>query len=560
MFRLLKKENLISFGVLVPLGCLLSVCFRYELLWDFLHYHYYNGFAFVYDRLGYDIAPAALNTYFNPLLDTLTFLAVNAFNDMPDVYYALTGLPFGLLLFVCFKINRLFIKNTALALLALIIGATGFATFFQIGTSTNEIPVALIVMTALYFMIKALFVQFSLYGFLGAAFLLGAAAALKSTAAVYCVSSGIAVIAFYKNIDKPFKNISLFTLCGLAGFLFFNGFWMFKLYSLFQNPFFPFMNKIFKSPFFDDVNYSFRVIFADRSFWDAVFLPFSFITHFQTSYTANNAFTDIRFAAAFVLLFCAMPFYRSLMKDKPFAFLIVWCLVSYLLWLYLFSVIRYLVPVEMMLPVFFIKAALKIKPEKPHILKEAVTYSAFIIFVGACLTTPLLSQPWGKRKNWNNVLPELPVRLPENAVIGTINTPNAAYIASLLTKTPSSKIVGVFRSAENDVNPWYFTKTSRMRQIADEELEKNKENLIYFITSPEIMQARPKNTVCRQTRGIYAPHLDFPTTSYEEFSKRYKKTPFFLSVCVPQSLEKTVFSAPFGYYLGKNTPVFDDAL
>ena len=99
-----------------------------------------------------------------------------------------------------------------------------------------------------------------------------------------------------------------------------------------------------------------------------------------------------------------------------------------------------------------------------------------------------------------------------------------------------------------------------MRQIADEELEKNKENLIYFITSPEIMQARPKNTVCRQTRGIYAPHLDFPTTSYEEFSKRYKKTPFFLSVCVPQSLEKTVFSAPFGYYLGKNTPVFDDAL
>ena len=508
MKRILSGDKFF-FIALTLTGVACSMLFRYELLWDFLHYHYYNGFAFVYDRLGYDIAPAALNTYFNPLLDTLTFLAVNAFNDMPDVYYALTGLPFGLLLFVCFKINRLFIKNTALALLALIIGATGFATFFQIGTSTNEIPVALIVMTALYFMIKALFVQFSLAGFLGAAFLLGAAAALKSTAAVYCVSSGIAVIAFYKNIDKPFKNISLFTLCGLAGFLFFNGFWMFKLYSLFQNPFFPFMNKLFKSPFFDDVNYSFRVIFADRSFWDAVFLPFSFITHFQASYTANDAFTDIRFAAAFVLLFCAMPFYRSLMKDRPFAFLIVWCLISYLLWLYLFSVIRYLVPVEMILPVFFIKAALKIKPEKPHILKEAVTYSAFIIFAGACLTTPLLSQPWGNRKNWNNVLPFYTLNVPENTLFLTRNAPNTAFLALIAQKTPI-RIINQTDAYGYEMQAWDFVARGKFSSIIKEIIRNHRgETAVWFSFDEKKAVLNVENMKCRiwfnATRSLTLP-------------------------------------------------------
>ena len=496
MKRILSGDKFF-FIALTLTGVACSMLFRYELLWDFLHYHYYNGFAFVHDRLGYDIAPAALNTYFNPLLDTLTFLAVNAFNDMPDVYYALTGLPFGLLLFVCFKINRLFIKNTALALLALIIGATGFATFFQIGTSTNEIPVALIVMIALYCLIKAVFVQFSLAGFLGAAFLLGAAAALKSTAAVYCVSSGIAVIAFYKNIDKPFKNISLFTLCGLAGFLAFNGFWMFKLYDLFQNPFFPFMNKIFKSPFFDDVNYSFRVIFADRSFWDAVFLPFSFITHFQASYTANDAFTDIRFAAAFVLLFCAIPCYRSLMKDRPFAFLIVWCLISYLLWLYLFSVIRYLVPVEMILPVFFIKAALKIKPEKPHILKEAVTYSAFIIFAGACLTTPFLSDIWGSRKG-NEKIFEIPdFNLPENAILLTRQSQSSAIAAKLAQKKPlqilhQQIVLGAEHNYKNFTSRGAFLR--QMQQILKENPDAP---LLLLISSPPFPLPQPPSTGCR---------------------------------------------------------------
>ena len=540
MFRLLKKENLISFGVLVPLGCLLSVCFRYELLWDFLHYHYYNGFAFVYDRLGYDIAPAALNTYFNPLLDTLTFLAVNAFNDMPDVYYALTGLPFGLLLFVCFKINRLFIKNTALALLALIIGATGFATFFQIGTSTNEIPVALIVMTALYFMIKALFVQFSLYGFLGAAFLLGAAAALKSTAAVYCVSSGIAVIAFYKNIDKPFKNISLFTLCGLAGFLFFNGFWMFKLYSLFQNPFFPFMNKIFKSPFFDDVNYSFAA-FQERSWLQTLMLPFFMINFNKDDVLLDNtAFTDIRFAAAFVLLFCALPCYRAVMKDRTFAFLIVWCLISYLLWLYLFSVIRYLVPVEMMLPVFFIKAALKIKPEKPHILKEAVTYSAFIIFVGACLTTPFLSDSWGSRKGYEKIFEIPDFTLPENTILLTRNSQNSAVAAKLAQKTPI-RILHQETISSAEQNHKNFTSRGAFLHQMQQILKENPSApLLLLISSPPFPLPQPPDTGCRLFSELSLKTIS-PETIKNVTLLDLQILSFSHLLCVPTQLYDRVF-------------------
>jgi hypothetical protein len=37
--------------------------------WDLQNYHFYNGWAFVHGRLGWDLAPAQIQTLHNPLLD-----------------------------------------------------------------------------------------------------------------------------------------------------------------------------------------------------------------------------------------------------------------------------------------------------------------------------------------------------------------------------------------------------------------------------------------------------------------------------------------------------------
>ena len=100
----IKKDALIFLSFLC-FGSVLSSLLRFEIFTDLINYHYYNGFSFLNNRLTYDVAPAGFHSFFNPLADTVTYLLVRTLNDRPAVYFALTGLSFGILLFVCFKIN-----------------------------------------------------------------------------------------------------------------------------------------------------------------------------------------------------------------------------------------------------------------------------------------------------------------------------------------------------------------------------------------------------------------------------------------------------------------------
>ncbi len=464
----MRAKNLCLSAGFVLFGALVSVLMKFELVWDFMNYHYYNGYALTAGRLGYDIAPASLNTYFNPLLDALTFWLVNALNDYPDLYYAVTGVPFGLLLFACFKINSLFLKDSRLNIAALIIGATGFATWFQIGSSTNEIPAALLVMTGLYLLLKSLFVKFDAAAFCAAAFITGAAAGLKATAVIYCFACGCALICFYKHLDKPFFRVASFAFSGLAGFLAVNGFWMYKLYVLFKNPVFPFLNKVFKSPFFDDVNYSYRLIFIERSWLDALTLPFSFAAHFTPSYAANTVFSDCRVPFLIILFFCSLPFYKRVLNDKPLSFLILWGAAAFLLWLYFFSVARYLIPVEMLAGLFAVLAARSLFSRFSGFFARAAIASLFIFCAGVFLSTPLLSNSWGDRKNWEKIFDSINLTVPAGTVFFTQNAPNSAYLARLAQKTPI-RIVNQSTFHNNETYGWDFAArgafAGKIRQI-----------------------------------------------------------------------------------------------
>lgn len=542
----MTRKDTLCLTAFTLLGCVLSAALKYELTWDFLHYHYYNGFAAAYGRLGYDVAPAGLNTYFNPLLDALTFWLTDLFNDSPNVYYALTGAPFGLLLFAVFKINALFFKSPFAIGISVLLAATGFATWFQIGTSTNEIPVALLVLTGLYFLLTDTKTA-------AAGLLLGAAMGLKATAGVYCLSSGIVFIAFHR---REYKRIVLFTLAGIGGFLLTNGFWMYKLQILFQNPFFPFFNAVFKSPYFETVNYSFRAVFADRSVAEALLLPFSFIGHFRPSYAANASFSDIRLALGLILFCACAPFVKKHPISRQTAFLAAWAGVSYIVWLVGFSVIRYLIPVEVLLPVFFVKTAAFWRPKQADVLKESLFYSACVVLFAACVGTVFVSNPWGSRRHQARVFESPDFRLPENAVAAGVNTPNGAYLAAIAKKTPSVRLVSLFRDQSGAVNPWHFTKNSLLAQKARAYIEAS--SPAYVITTPIPLNARPKGTLCRETGGIFSAAKDMPETSFAAFEKKFKRAPFFQMFCAPEDLN--AFAAPWGLTVGKDSPVFEDAL
>ena len=69
----------VLFGVVPLLSGLTSLWFGQDITWDLRNYHYYNPYAFLHDRMGYDIAPAQLQSFFSPYLDIPFYLLMAGF-------------------------------------------------------------------------------------------------------------------------------------------------------------------------------------------------------------------------------------------------------------------------------------------------------------------------------------------------------------------------------------------------------------------------------------------------------------------------------------------------
>lgn len=195
----LKNTLLLSFCLIV--GAATGAVGRFDFFWDFLNYHFHNPWAFLSGRVD-DVAPASVNTFFNPLPDLPLWFLIKRFNGCPALIYGIQGLWFGVLLFVFIKFARLsFSGNTAAdyakTALAAALAATGQATFFQIGSSTNEIQMAVFVMTAFYFSAKWILnpdlQDWKKFAFLGVFF--GFGLGLKPTVLPYCAASAVNAVA-----------------------------------------------------------------------------------------------------------------------------------------------------------------------------------------------------------------------------------------------------------------------------------------------------------------------------------------------------------------------------
>ena len=292
------------FVLLLIVGMFFSVNMKNENNWDFANYHYYNAFAFLHNRLNYDIVPASVNTFFNPLIDLPLYFYIQHFNDNVDLIYALQGIWGGLLLFVFYKIYLLFFKTESwidyvFLGLALIISISGQATFYQIGASTNEIPIAFFMLWGFYILLKMVKFPLSqkIWKFFIAGLIMGIGLGFKQTSVTYCLAAGLSLIICRKYLNKPFKSIFYFALGGLLGYFVINGYFMYKYFVLYGNPFFPFLNGIFHSPYFDNFNYT------DRRFIPSIekFLIYPFLWNFSKYSVAETTYIDLRLT--FVYLF-----------------------------------------------------------------------------------------------------------------------------------------------------------------------------------------------------------------------------------------------------------------
>jgi hypothetical protein len=394
---------------LALVGCLLaaglaSVASRLDVNWDLKNYHYYNAYAFVTARLGWDIAPAQLQTYHNPLLDLPFYYLVR---DIPSprviafVMASTTGVAaFCLLRILAALFPKGFEDRALWIALAFIAGMTGSMGRSVIGSTMNEWPPAMLMMLALATVVTPTVahgeprrLEVAL-----ASLLAGFAVGLKLTYGVFGLGFAFSLAAF----GTPRQRLRRAALGGVflfAGFLATYGFWGATLLREFGSPFFPYFNDIFRSPWAQPV----ALIdpnWGPRTALQAVFFPLYFAQ--ESKLVSEVSFRDWRLATLLVLALLVLGRWlwgrrlagsagpRDFTVTGPaWRILAVFTLVSYLAWLKLFGIYRYLVPLEMLAGPLIVGCVLYLVPRRDA--RRAVVVILVALLVGTTRTTS-----WGR--------------------------------------------------------------------------------------------------------------------------------------------------------------------
>ncbi len=358
------KKNILILLLFLLISGIVSCHLGNAADWDFLAYHYYSGYAALTGRVGYDLMPAGIQSYLNPILDIIQYALINSFHNFPKLVSFILGLYWGFLAFVLYLINNLLFSrskklkglNNIIIFSAVILSVTECTIVSEIGMSFCDIPVAAVILTSLYLLLKSIYIfnnknKFYLL-FLSGLFA-GIASGLKLTSIIYAVALALTVIIL--GFDKDFKKYLskiIILLAGMSlGFLATNGYWMYILYKNFGNPMFPLYNEIFKSNLYSYLNYhDYR--FINHNLANIVAGPV--IWTMGKSFVSDLYFFDLRHCASYFILlgFLIRTFYllskRQYLKLRQNIMsicIMIFCIISYFIWVYNFGILRYLMPV-----------------------------------------------------------------------------------------------------------------------------------------------------------------------------------------------------------------------
>jgi hypothetical protein len=440
----------------LTIGGLTSLHLGQDASWDLRNYHIHNAWAFLNNRMEIDIYTAGIQTYFNPLLDLVYYkVGIEWFPDNPRFVAFLSGFPAGVLLFfVClcvsdiirvFKVDNL--SAILLTIIAVSIGMTGAATISQLGTSSNEIQTAILVVVGVYSIIKNIDLEESnLIWFVTAGVCLGVAAGLKLTATIYAPGAFLAIVFMTRRLRFCVYRSIGFCTGWVSGFMVFYGWWGCRLYDLTGSPLFPLFNALFKSPLSSSLNFT-DPRFKPTGFVETFFYPFHWIFP-HSNVVAEPTFSDPRFAAAYVaLLFIGLAYVycrinKGLVSIDAFSgekvvprkasTLIIWLIFSYMLWQFMFSNIRYAVPMEVFTGLVIVIGILVIA-QTLNFSKNRLSTAAMLAALGLLCNWYAQYPSFGRISYGRAFLEVDNVVFPNNSLV-VFNGSPGAYLAPFLVR------------------------------------------------------------------------------------------------------------------------------
>lgn len=378
----------------------LSVAAGLDVNWDLKNYHYYDPFAFLEGRIAWDVAPAQIQTYHNPLADLAFYTLVREIPS-PRIVAAAMALPAGIAAFLLLRmLVALFPAGTAgrwaWIAAAFAVGMTGASGQAVLGTTMNEWLPAMLLMAGLTVIVESIArrgpasVPALALGGLAA----GLAMGLKLTYGIFALA--LVVSAAMRTPWRAGFSAALASgFAVLAGLAITYGFWGAILWREFANPFFPYFNDVFRSPWYEPVAWLDRN-FGPRGALQAIFFPFYFSEE-GSRLAGELPFRDWRLATLMALAILVLARRcldrarapaEALVHGNAWRFLGAFAFASYLAWIGLFGIYRYLVPLEMLSGVLIVGSILY--------LVRARRVRALAVILAASLLVATTQKPdWG---------------------------------------------------------------------------------------------------------------------------------------------------------------------
>lgn len=478
------------------------MAFGQDTNYDQQNYHFYVPYALLNHRILYDVFPAFIGPTFHNPLPYLPFYWL-AWNAPPILIGAFLGALHGLAyapLYLLAKVAAPPFRSSAIGLAVLAaFSLTSALGLGELGTTLIDNLLSALVLAGLATAAVGM-PRLARQPLRSAATLallagvpVGLAAGLKLAFAPYCV----ALVASMIVIPRPWARRALLaTAAGggiLLGVLIAGGPWFAINWADTGNPLFPYLNQLFQSPLAAPESYRDDSSVPD-TLAEVLLFPFTAVSGRQIGIEVSSFDSRVPvlyLVGAAVLLMSLRPQWRARFNAAA-RLLLVFAVTAYLLWLGLFAIWRYFLPVEMLTPVLI---ALLINP----ILRKA-RVSPFhamlvtIVLLGAIAFTTRPAD-WGHIR-WGQEL--YGVRVPDISGDSIVLMAGTAPTAFLIPFFPPA--VRFIRLQGFSTGVW---DTSTGLFHAADEYVRNHQNDLYLLYG--YRQKQSAETVAKHFDRVFEP-------------------------------------------------------
>jgi hypothetical protein len=418
---------LICFSAL-PFFGLISLCLGADTNWDLTNYHIYNPYALLNGKLHIDLAPAGLQTYFNPLLDVPYYLMTQYF-PAPLIGFimgAVHGINFALLAGISYKAlpNLPSEDRYRIPLLLALFGCLTANFLSSIGNTMGDNSTSLFILASLLIILmrweqlpKATWLV------IFAGVIAGLGTGLKLTNAVYALAMCLSFFVVPSNWMSRLRLAFCFGIGVLIGMTLTSGYWFYEMWQTFGNPLFPQFSSYFPNPLarstgvIDDV-------WRPKTLLESIAWPFIFslnpkrVGQLEIHQIIWPVLTILFWYWVAIALIKKWRKKSSEVMPPSAQFILAFVVIGYVIWMKLFSIQRYLVPLEVCIPllIFILMMQLTNYQRAKKLAIGLLLFTSAVVLFGGIKT-------WG-HASWSEKMFHVempPIASPEKTTVILIN-------------------------------------------------------------------------------------------------------------------------------------------